>query len=753
MLTISVVMTISLHAQNIIVESFYPNQNRGISIQHNFDRSNYEREIMPDGSSTFLKKKQNENKAPMNKLDISLTLVFKYETGIQYPYMAYVVNETHEYSMHIGNDTIVQAIDEAGTYDVFTNFKIFGKSASQAYVIKELVDIHSDTTITVNIAEAENHIVAEVYNENGELTEPGEWINDTTFIDNGNIRDMLFHRFIKSDWFEYSLAANKGNRARIFDFYISDISNRYTVAELKLTLGKEKNGFYLNKFILNSGIYASDTLRNNPDNFLMHEEFFKLTPESNSQRNWSISSNSIVNGKERSGWMCYFDSTFYLEGEGMKVYLDNQLSDSQTPNRMDMLALPGVVEKLDTIEDKNSLVKGNLSYDLVPYITYGPSIALDENRELKYLAHPSGYFARLCDGGGTTLPEHPAFSFINDDNNPVLNADNCPMYFCNLLFYEETGIKYNYFELMSKGRYGEIRDIDNKYVNAQVKYNSDIVYEGIGSTGIVEFTYQWASEGHPDGFMEINLTNDNVEVDGIEGQNLTTISFDQSKEDWLPPQLQMLQFRNVSGKVTDRFTLPDDGIVELAAGDFDYSWDNGCFSFKEGNVVECYYAPTGSSSWTSLDLTIMPEYFWHGFGDFYQASLSSIQQTGIDVWYDLKIVCTDAAGNSMKQTISPAFKILNNVSVEEPGQSNHTSDIQVYPNPVKDVLTVNYSGNMPYSINILNTLGNTVYNSPVTCSKIENINLKSLNLSDGIYIIQLIDNNKNAVHRKITYKK
>ncbi len=751
-------LTFNLSAQDVVIESFYPDQNPDINIQNSFNRSNYERKVMPDGSNIFFKKKQDDTHPSKNRSDINLKLVFKYETGVHLPYTAFVVNATHEYEIwinkkqHRGSDTIVQAIDEAGTYDIVTEYKVFGPSATRAYVMKELVEIQSDTTITVNITEAKNHIVTEVYNENGVLTEPHErivdTINDTIYYVGGNISDMLLHRFLKSDWLEYSFSANRGDKARTLDFYVSDVSKRYTIAELKLTIGEEKNGFYFNKFVLNNGIYASDTMRNNPDDFVMHNEFFKPTPESNIQGLWRIRSENLINGKERSGWMCDCYNANYIEKEGVKVYLDNQLCDPQEPNRIDMLALPGVIEEVDTVEFKNPLKKGNLGYYLNSFTTDGPSIALNENREVKYLARTSTYFSSLCDGGGASLPEHPAFSFMSDDNNPVLNSDNCPMYLCNLIFFEDFNIKYNDFSLMSQGRYGEIRQIDKKYMNAQVKYNSDIVYEGQGSNDFSNFMYQWASEGHPDGAMEINLTNNNVEVDGIEGQNLTAISYDQTREDWLPPQLQMLQFRNVSGKVTDRFTLPGDGIVELATGDFEYSWDNGCFSYKEGNVVDCYYTPTGTNSWTKLDLTVIPEYFWHGYGDFYQAPLSSIEQTGINVWYDLKIVCTDAAGNSMQQTISPAFEIFNNVSVEEYDQSG-IADVRFFPNPVEDVLTVECRANESYGINILNAMGEVVYVCNV--SDKASIDLESLNLSVGIYFIQLTSDSK-TITKKIIYK-
>ena len=61
------------------------------------------------------------------------------------------------------------------------------------------------------------------------------------------------------------------------------------------------------------------------------------------------------------------------------------------------------------------------------------------------------------------------------------------------------------------------------------------------------------------------------------------------------------------------------------------------------------------------------------------------------MWYDVKIVCTDVAGNSQTQTISPAFLITNTLGIKEnPNSANHCN-LGIYPNPISDNSMVNFS--------------------------------------------------------------
>ena len=68
------------------------------------------------------------------------------------------------------------------------------------------------------------------------------------------------------------------------------------------------------------------------------------------------------------------------------------------------------------------------------------------------------------------------------------------------------------------------------------------------------------------------FTNKNVKVDGLDGKNVTTLYINKKKQDHVPPTLQMLQFKDINGNLTDCFTDPKEGVIEIAGGDFIYHY-------------------------------------------------------------------------------------------------------------------------------------------------------------------------------------
>ena len=52
------------------------------------------------------------------------------------------------------------------------------------------------------------------------------------------------------------------------------------------------------------------------------------------------------------------------------------------------------------------------------------------------------------------------------------------------------------------------------------------------------------------------------------------------------------------------------------------------------------------------------------FGHFYEADLSNVTAEDDDMWFDVRLEMTDAAGNYQKQLISPAFFVSNVTSID-----------------------------------------------------------------------------------------
>lgn len=77
--------------------------------------------------------------------------------------------------------------------------------------------------------------------------------------------------------------------------------------------------------------------------------------------------------------------------------------------------------------------------------------------------------------------------------------------------------------------------------------------------------------------------------------------------------------------------------------------------------------------------------------------------------------------------------------------------INVYPNPIKDNLTIDFGSMTNCSLRITNILGQTVYSSQVHSQKMD-INMSKI-ASSGLYYLQVIDNQKNVIAIKKLLKK
>src|SRR5690606_19017004 len=131
------------------------------------------------------------------------------------------------------------------------------------------------------------------------------------------------------------------------------------------------------------------------------------------------------------------------------------------------------------------------------------------------------------------------------------------------------------------------------------------------------------------------------------------------------------------------------------------------------------------------------------FGDYYEASLTGIGSPDDNVWYDLKVICTDAAGNIQEQLISPAFKINEALGVQDIIASNFV----VYPNPFSEqinvVLPEGIEGN--YTFEVTDMIGRIVYAN----NQSERLfSWNSASLSKGVYILS-IENNGQKIFKKV----
>ena len=300
----------------------------------------------------------------------------------------------------------------------------------------------------------------------------------------------------------------------------------------------------------------------------------------------------------------------------------------------------------------------------------------------------------------------------------MIQGNNIPISVIGTMMLPQYGM--NYLQGNYKGRYGETRETDFFNTTVEAKQNGTVVFTG----KYVDFKDLLPLPA--DGVWDITYTNNNIEIEGIPGKNITHIVY----EGEAPPTLQHMQFRNAYGKVTDHFESTQEGTVRLAAGDFEFDADASVFAYKEGSSVEFFYSLHNQNNWTELELTEYPEYFqMPAFGDYYEASLANVIVPDQNTWFDVRIVCTDAVGNKQEQIISPAFKVEQaTLGVEDISNYN----LVIYPNPVDEILNISHLKEIS-NIWIYDVSGKQVYT--------ENSNNKKAKidvsyLSPGIYIVK-----------------
>lgn len=154
------------------------------------------------------------------------------------------------------------------------------------------------------------------------------------------------------------------------------------------------------------------------------------------------------------------------------------------------------------------------------------------------------------------------------------------------------------------------------------------------------------------GVTEFTASLSGLDVDGIEGRTRMTLYFNP-EEDINPPALQIVQFRDTEGKVTDRFKNASDGVLRFAAADFnqkksaeiEHHW---WFETDPVDVI-VEYSPVCRESWTPLDVEERPEWFTKEFGYVYEGSLKEVSSPDYSGWYDLRITMTDSDGSVSRQ--------------------------------------------------------------------------------------------------------
>lgn len=717
--------TISVSAQEIITEHISKNVPGNIKYQPHFDDFNYNKISNKNGTTTYLKKQvstENTIQTVNTKTDAALTLHFNYDENEYYISSLLVFNESGYRSAadyySITNPLVLNVAP--GSYDVITEFSPLHSGQSHM-VIKEQQNIQGNTTVQINPTEAINHFSVTAYNENGELF-PAGVLGYFSFQ-----RSLYFNPSDLVVTADYSTSPVEGQEPE-WNFFINDVSNRYSFIQTLIGAGFPK-GTYFTKFKTITGVSNAVAIANNPAEWSYHSQKFQRTKGGNTLAPANFTT-STYKGKLLNGWRTSSGGQINSGDDPFRGYVSNRIDGDLA----DLIVIPGIIDNYieysPTTGGVQYFTKGNSIFsDGTGKILYGSGeVSFNSHANPLYATYPylSDDYYSLPNNETLLFPIHPKFSFDNTTSPSVISGNNVPI--------TVTGFENNKFKIADKGRYGETRETDYLATQLVLKQNGNSVFSG----ALKDYTTNLPSSGQ----IEMTLSNTNTLVEGIEGKNTTIISYEAPDT---PPTLQHLQFRDSNNQVTNIFDSTLGATIRLAAGDFKYNGTGGYFTYEPGNNVTLSYSKYNQNNWLALKLTKYPEYFqMPAFGDYYEGSLASIGSEENNIWFDLKIICTDANGNKQQQIISPAFKINGSLAVQE----SKNADFLIYPNPFSNQLNIilpkEISGN--YILKVTDLSGKTVY---MKKQSDQSFSWNGANLNKGAYILSIENNGKIIVKNLI----
>lgn len=729
----------SLFSQIIVEQSYTSPSNSIAKFKPVFNKENYTKRYENSYNTVYLK--NHHNNVENNSSEVNLTVQLDYDTESYMPISIAVMDENGFFyeDFFSGEDSKNLSVSP-GNYDILIQSYIIedGDISGNSYFVKELIEVNADKSVVIDLADSQNRISAEIYNENGELLEPGIISEDWTEVIGGNA-DVLATNMLLFNPTNEIVSIFIGNWGfkideddRPNDFYINDVSDRYKILQDRIAISYDVE-FYFTKYD-HSTTSSSMTFQNDPENYVLHKEKFQPSPVGASEGSHysAFSTNSTWKGNSTSmGWEGYNVNEAIDMEEGVQFHLDNPISGDMDNLEFDVLINPGFVDHVITIEEEDGWIEE------IPVIIYASPIILEPNKEVFHLINGSYYAGNFSfnitpDGEIPFLSPHPQFSYGLQENPQIIQGDNVAIasVIAQNYYDETTPGKMSFIIPQYIGRYGDIKNAYYDNISVEIKYNGQEIFSDDYSQ-FDSFMWDWLQQSNPDGLLDITFTNTNFKVDELAGKNITHITYDWTKEDWTPPTLQMLQFRNSEEEIVHKFISTEEGTVRLAAGDFDYIDEPFHFEYNEGNTVEFYYSAYDQDSWTEIELTEYPEYFqMPAFGDYYEASLEEVAVPEDNMWFDVKIISTDAAGNTQEQVISPAFKVENkNMGIDEVDPTG----FRVYPNPTDDILNIKMTETID-QIDIYSLTGQLIQTErPVTNEA--QINIEKL--QSGVYLMKV----------------
>ena len=637
-----------------------------------------------------------EFKAPQKAEPGEVTLTFNlvYDPAVFMPPVQGVsiinINEKNiKTAWWMGSDIITTTVPP-GTYDFGVVFNSNLNDQGQYWVIREQVEVTENATFTLSADEATNHISFVNYGPDGNVLKHAlggidEETGKVIILEEGDVDETLINYgiclkgvgvFGIGAHHAYGLFPEEWRTAPFSEYYVNDVSDRYVFTQSRIC----NNGsrvWYLSYFSTDD-VHAG-ALENNPEDYVLCQENYQYSLHGQGEVGCGagVTIYKLVNGKLSNLGTLPIGEITTKQDETYSIDVYNSIPFAD-PNDENLNLLVGnlFIDYCGLVYDEWS---GEEYYEALG-ITRTTPYAIENGQQVFHnIGHfnsqgaPSGKTGIIPENGTRyqLLPAPAAFTYPAEERLGTV-GDNCPINAVNIMSYfsEYQGNVMN-FSNNYVGRYGESRLCDDTEVVQTIKFNGEEI----------EDPDNWSPDGK--GTWEFTVTNTNIVVDGLQGQNKTVVYYDQTNEESTCPGIEMLHFRSEAG-ITDRFATAAEGVMELMGGAFKYNYypdfRNGVYECQPMDVT-VEYSPYREENWTVLPVEEVPELFqMPGWGYFYRASLAEVTGKATQGWFDVRFKLQDEAGNWQEQVVSPAFRIddLISTAVEEVQTATDAREVARY---------------------------------------------------------------------------
>ena len=242
----------------------------------------------------------------------------------------------------------------------------------------------------------------------------------------------------------------------------------------------------------------------------------------------------------------------------------------------------------------------------------------------------------------------------------------------------------------------------------------------------------YISYGTTDNSVYTVILNDsNYTLSGQQGYLQSKLTYDLKLNDPNPPTLfafKVLQGDSVRTEIINGYPAS----IKLTAGDYDYSPPQYHHVYHSLADIQLYYKEFHDTSWYDLPINAQTEFFNSLNGMPYLADLQPVMNQFPDsALIDIRITLIDSAGNSMTQTIHPAFLIRD--ALVGSGTKRITNSCLLFPNPASETLHIGVTDDR---------ITASVYASTgqLLIEETDSRDLDISGLPQGFYLVRIRDN-------------